>query len=130
MAPRPVVGPLAGLGLASLLCAAVSLAVAGLDARWAVLLGMAGPLAVAAGSWVIVQRAQARDPSRVAGLMIKLFAGKMIAVGGYVAVVIVLLPARPVAFVASFTAQYALLHMMEAWYLRRLFLGNAGALER
>jgi hypothetical protein len=118
------------MALASVACAGAGLVLFGAGARWAVLLGMIGPLAVAAGSWTLVQRTQVRAPARVPGLMIKLFAGKMVVVGGYVAAVVLFLPVRPVPFVASFTAQYALLHMMEAWYLRRLFLGNAGALER
>ncbi len=122
--------PVAGMALASVACAGACLVLFGAGARWAVLLGMIGPLAVAVGSWALVRRTHGRVPAQVPGLMIKLFAGKMVLIGGYVAAVVLLLPLSPVPFVVSFTAQYALLHLMEAWYLRRLFLQDAGALER
>jgi hypothetical protein len=89
------------------------------------LYGMLGPLAVAIATWILVERTHARSPERVAGLMIRLFGAKLVFFGVYVALVVVLLPVGPgrhvVAFVASFTCQYILLHLVEALYLRRLF---------
>jgi hypothetical protein len=122
--------PVTYMALASLVCAAAVSLFVGAGAERAVLLGMLGPFAVAAGSWAIVQRTHERAPARVSGLMIKLFAAKMLLVGGYVAAVVLLFPAGRIPFVASFTAEYALLHLMEAWYLRRLFLGDAAAAGR
>jgi hypothetical protein len=99
-------------------------ALAGPEGRLAVLLGSVGPLAAAAGTWVIVERAHARAPDRVSTLMIKLFAGKLVFFGIYVAAAVLLLQAGTRAFVVSFTSQYIMLHFMEALYLRRLFAGS------
>jgi hypothetical protein len=41
--------------------------------------------------------------------------------GAYVAAVVGLLDSGTSAFVASFTCQYIVLHLVEAMYLRRLF---------
>ncbi len=119
------------MAVASTACwAVVSVLLEG-NARGAVLLGTAGPLAVAASTWLMVVRTYQRTPDRVSGLMIKLLAAKMALFGAYVAAAVMLLPAgHVVAFVVSFTSQYILLHLMEAFYLRRLFSAetrNAGA---
>ncbi len=119
------------MAVASLACWAGLSVLFGGNARGAVLLGTAGPLAVATATWLMVKRTCQRTPDRVSGLMITLLAAKMALFGAYVAAAVMLLPAgQVVAFVVSFTCQYILLHLMEAFYLRRLFSAearNAGA---
>jgi len=85
-----------------------------------VLLGMLGPLAIVSATWVLMERAYARDPRQLTALMMKAFAAKMVLFGAYVAVMIGLLSRRPVPFVASFTAYFIALYLCEAILLRRL----------
>jgi hypothetical protein len=113
--------PVARLVAASAACFVLVLLVSGLETIAAVLFGMLGPLAVAVGTWVAVERTHTRAPERVAGLMITLFGAKMIGIGAYVAAVLLVLSAHRVTFVVSFTCQYILLHLIEAFCLRRLF---------
>jgi hypothetical protein len=113
------------MAAAAVACCTAVMVIAGPNSRGAVLLGMLGPLAAALASWTIVERVHGRAPGRVPGLMIRLFAAKLVLFGAYVAALALLLPAGNVAFVVSFTCHYILLHVMEAVYLQRLF-GNAG----
>jgi len=86
----------------------------------AVVLGTIGPLAVASATWVLMQQTYRRDPRRLTPLMLKLFAGKMVFFGVYVAVMLGVLALRPVPFVVSFTISFVSLHLIEALSLRRL----------
>jgi hypothetical protein len=106
---------------------AAALLVTDRGVQGAVLLGTPAPLAAAVGSWMVLARVHARAPARVAAAMIKLFAAKMVLFGAYVALVVRALDSGVTAFVASFTCQYILLHLVEAWCLRRLFAGGEGA---
>ena len=90
--------------------------------RVEVLFGMVGPLAMAAGSWVLVERTYARHPEALTSLMIAAFAFKVVFFGAYVVVMLELLLLRPVPFVASFMSYFVGLYLMEALYLRRLAL--------
>lgn len=99
-------------------------ATGGRDAA-AVVLGMAGPLTAAAGSWAALERLQSRSPDRVPRAMLKLFAAKMILFGAYCAAAVLLLRGAAGVFAASFAVHYVLLHVMEALYLRRLFAAGA-----
>jgi hypothetical protein len=54
--------------------------------------------------------------------MIGAFMGKLVFFGVYVAVVVGVLGARPVPFVASFAGYFIALHMIEALWLKRLFV--------
>jgi hypothetical protein len=119
--------PVTGMAIASIVGWAVVSALVGIDNQRAVLIGMFAPLGVAVGSWIVIERAHSRTPERVTGVMIKLFAAKMIVFGGYVASVILLLPVERIAVVVSFVAQDILLHFLEALYLRRLFSGGGHA---
>jgi hypothetical protein len=105
----------------SVVCWLVLLAVVGLQNAVAALVGAAGPLLGALGTWRIVERTHVRAPERTSGVMIKLFAAKMLLFGAYVVAVVLLLPDWTTVFVVSFTSQYILLHVMEAVFLRRLF---------
>ena len=88
----------------------------------AVLLGMLGPLVVASGSLVAMDRAYRRSPERVSKLMLRLFLGKMVAFGLYVALAIATLSVDPVWFIGSFTVSFIAFHLAEAAHLQRLFL--------
>lgn len=86
-----------------------------------VLLGMLGPLAMASGTWVLVERTYRQNPLRVTPVMVTAFAGKMVFFAAYVALMLTVLPLRPVPFVASFTVYFVALYLVEALGLRRLF---------
>jgi drug/metabolite transporter (DMT)-like permease len=115
------------MALVSAVCWAVVSLVTSRTDRTGVTLGVAGPLVVASAAWVLMERASRRAPERLSALMIKLFAAKMLLFGAYVAAVVMLLPTGSIAFVVSFTTTYAVLHVMEALYLRRLFSRRAAA---
>jgi hypothetical protein len=112
-----------GVSLASWLALA---GVGLLDARSLreVLYGMLGPLAVAIGAWVLMERAYRRGPRQLTRVMVVAFAFKLIFFGAYVAVMLRVLSLRPVPFVASFTGYFVVLYVMEALYLKRLFAGG------
>jgi hypothetical protein len=88
---------------------------------------MLAPLAIAVGSWVLIERTHRRTPERVTGLMVAGFAGKMVFFGVYVAAMLKGLGLQPVPFVVSFTSYFIALHLMEAFALRRLFAGGPRA---
>jgi hypothetical protein len=89
-----------------------------------VLLGMAGPLASAVGSWLAYERVHRLTPARLTSVMIGALALKMVFFGGYVSVMLRGLDLRPVPFVASFAAYFIALHAMEAMFLRRLLMND------
>jgi hypothetical protein len=88
--------------------------------RVEVLFGMLGPLAMASGSWVLVERTYARNPQTLTSLMIAAFAFKVVFFGAYVVVMLELLLLRPLPFGASFVSYFVGLYLIEALYLRRL----------
>jgi hypothetical protein len=90
----------------------------------AALAGLVAPLAVAAGSWIVMERTFRRNPAEVTRVILQAFVGKMIFFGAYVAVVLSARSVPPVPFVASFTAYFICLHLMEAMCLRRLLAGG------
>jgi len=90
-------------------------------ARLDVLLGMAGPLLMASGSWVLTERTYRERPQALTGMMIAAFAFKLVFFGAYVVLMLRLVRLRPIPFVGSFTGYVAGLYLMEALYLRRLF---------
>ena len=87
----------------------------------AVLLGMLGPLVVATGSLAAMDRAYRRSPERVSKLMLRLFLGKIVAFGAYVALAIAVLSLDPIWFIGSFTVSFIAFHLAEAVHLQRLF---------
>ena len=115
---------MAGLSVASWLALA---AFAEADVALAMLFGMIGPLLVAAGSWLLTATTYRQNPEAVTSVMMAAFAGKLVLVGAYVALMLWGLSVRPVPFVASFAGYFIVLYVIEALYLRRLFAGGAGA---
>lgn len=92
-----------------------------------VLCGMAGPLLVAAVSWVLAERTYRQNPERLTSVMVGAFGAKMVFFGAYVAVMLKLFSLRPVPFVVSFTAYFIALHLAEAVSLKRLFVDESRA---
>jgi hypothetical protein len=90
-------------------------------ARLAVLLGMLGPLLITTSSWVLIERTYRQQRQKLTNVMIAAFAFKLIFFGVYVGLMIRVVALRPLPFVASFTAYFVGLYLMEALYLRRLF---------
>ena len=89
--------------------------------RGAALLGMLGPLAVAALSRVMAERVWRRNPVSLTSWMIAAFGVKMVFFGAYVAVMLKGFALAPVPFVASFTSYFVALHLVEALALRAMF---------
>jgi hypothetical protein len=109
------------MSAASVVCWTVVTVIAGSENIGAAFLGMVGPLTGALATWLILERAHARAPERTPGVMIKLFAAKLVLFGAFVAAVLFSQPPWAMVFAVSFTTQYILLHGMEAVFLRRLF---------
>jgi hypothetical protein len=96
------------------------------ESAWAaVLFGTLAPAAATGASWAASKRAFRRNPASLTPVMIAGFAAKLVFYGAYVAVMIGLLSLRPVPFVASFTASFIVLHLVEACALRRLFAASS-----
>jgi len=114
---NPVVA-MAGASIASVLMVG---ALVEPRARLDVLLGMLGPLLLASGSWVLIERTYRDRPQALMSVMIASFAFKLVFFGLYVALMIRVVALKPVPFIASFTGYLAGLYLMEALYLRRLF---------
>jgi len=110
-----------GAGLASSLAVA---ALPGVESDREVLLGLLGPLAGAAATWILVVRTYASRPARLTGLMVAAFGGKLVFFGVYVTVMLKVLALDPLPFVTSFTAYFIGLHLFEALCLQRLFAGR------
>ena len=85
-------------------------------------LGMFAPLVVVSVTWVLTERVYKAHPERLTSVMISAFAGKLVFFGAYVGLAIGVLGVQPVPFVASFTGYFIALHMIEALWLKRLFV--------
>ena len=121
MKGRPEGRPLQWMIAVSVLSWVIVAGVAGGRANPEVLYGMAGPLAVAAVSWIITKRTYTAAPERPMGVLITGMAIKAVFFGAYVVVMLRILALRPGPFIASFTSYFIALHMMEALFMRRLF---------
>lgn len=107
------------IGVAVTAAVSVSAFVDGPDGR-AVLLGMAGPVAVSAASWTLTTRTWARDKAALLPQMLKAFTAKVLFFVAYVVVMLKVFDARPVPFVLSFTVTFFATHLAEAYCLKRL----------
>ena len=111
------------VAIASLLSAAAAIAIAGVEFDREIVFGMAGPLAVVAASWLLIDWMHRRRPASVTALMMGAFAGKMIVFAAYVAVMLKGLGLRPGPFAASFVSYFIALYFVQALALRRLSAG-------
>ena len=105
----------------SIVCWLAAMALFGTEMSVGIFLGMIAPLVVTVASWLSIERAHRRDPRSVTGILMMGFVGKMVFFGGYVLAVLRFLGVRPMPFVASFTAYFIGLYVVEALYLKRLF---------
>ena len=98
----------------------------GFTTGFEIFLGMLGPLVSAVASWIAMERQFKRRPGKMTGLLLKIFAAKMIFFAVYLSVFISTGLVRPIPFVISFLGYFLFLHVMEAIGLRRL---NVAALQ-
>lgn len=84
--------------------------------------GMIGPLVAAVATWVSVTRVCAASPERLTAVMVAGFGAKMVFFGAYVVVALRGFGLRPIPFVVSFAGFFIALHVIEALFLRRLFV--------
>jgi hypothetical protein len=85
-------------------------------------LGMLAPLIVVCVTWVLIERVYKAHPERLTSMMMSAFAGKLVFFGAYVGMVIGVLGAKPAPFAASLTGYFIALHLVEALWLKRLFV--------
>ena len=85
-------------------------------------LGMFAPLAAVSLTWVLMERVYRAQPERLTSVMIGAFAGKLVFFGAYVGLAIGVLGVKPIPFAASLTGYFIALHMIEALWLKRLFV--------
>ena len=104
-------------------CIASAAALAGRVGREA-WLGMFGPLIVVSITWVLTERVYKTRPEQLTSMMISAFAGKLVFFGAYVGLAIGVFGVKPVPFVASFTGYFIALHLIEALWLKRLFVSS------
>lgn len=87
-------------------------------------LGMSGPLVVVSVTWILTERVYRSHPERLTSVMISAFAGKLLFFAVYVGLAVGILGAQPVPFAASFAGYFIALHMIEALWLKRLFVSS------
>jgi hypothetical protein len=119
------VAPLVWMVGGSLASCAMIIAAAGSSVAPEIAFGMAGPLAGAAVTWVVLERTHVFAPERVTQVMIAAFGVKMLLFGVYVALVLTALALRPAPFMASFVGYYITLHLVEAGFLKRLIANGS-----
>ena len=100
----------------------VSAAVLSLRFGSEVWLGMFAPLAVVIVTWKLMERVHSTHPERLTSVMIAAFAGKLLFFGAYVGLAIGVFGVQPVPFASSLTGYFIVLHMIEALWLKRLFV--------
>lgn len=88
----------------------------------AVWMGMFAPLAVVIVSWIAMERVYRRKPERLNAVIMRAFAGKLVFFGLYVTVAIQVVAVEPVPFVLSLTSYFIALHLIEALWMKRLFI--------
>jgi hypothetical protein len=103
---------------------AVSAALLGAAFGREVWVGMLAPLFAACGTWALTERVHRANPGQVTAVMIGAFAGKLVFFGGYVALAIGVLGMHATPFAVSFAGYFIALHVIEAYWLRRLFVSS------
>ena len=82
------------------------------------------PLVVVTITWLLTEQVHKTRPERLTSVMIGAFAGKLIFFGAYVGWAIGVLGAKPAPFVLSLTGYFIALHLIEALWLKRLFVSS------
>ncbi len=107
--------------------AAASVVSAGmLGARFGteVWIGMLAPLIVVSVTWMLTERVYRTHPEQLNSTMMSAFAGKLIFFGAYVGLAVGVLGVKPAPFALSLTGYFIALHLVEAFWLKRLFLSS------
>ena len=86
-----------------------------------ILLGMLGPLLLAIGTLILVERTYRKAPRKLTSLMTLAFFGKMLFYGVYVGVIVGFYSFQALPFAVSFTVYFIGLHLTEALYFQALF---------
>jgi len=105
----------------------VSAAMLGARFGSAIWLGMFAPLIVVCVTWVLTERVYRTHPEQLTSMMISAFAGKLVFFGAYVGLAIGVFGVQPVPFAASFAGYFIALHLIEALWLRRLFVSGVAS---
>lgn len=92
--------------------------------------GMIGPLVSALATWVVAFRTYASAPERLTGVMVLGFGVKVVFFGAYLVAMLRGLELRPTTFVVSFASFFIALHVIEALFLKRLFVAGPHAAPR
>lgn len=85
-----------------------------------VLLGVGAPVLTTATSWVSMTKAWAASPETSLSVMVRGFAVKALFFIAWVTIVLKGFEVRPAPFVVSLTVSFLVLHLIEAWCLKRL----------
>jgi hypothetical protein len=125
-----VIGPALGMIVLALAGWAGAVLVWGPAVARDVGLGVAGPLAAALASWVMIARTVRRDPSRLTVRMFGALGAKMVFFAAFVVWAIRGVHVAPIAFVVSLTAAFITLHGVEAVVLRRALAGLTSGAPR
>jgi len=92
--------------------------------------GMAGPLVSAVATWLVTARTFAVAPERLTQAMLLGFGVRVLFFGVYMVGMLRGLGLRPVPFVVSFAGFFITLHVVEALFMRRLFVEGSPAASR
>ena len=92
--------------------------------------GMLGPLVSAVVTWIVACRTWVVAPERLTGVMAIGFGVKVLFFGAYLVAMLRGLGLRPTTFVVSFAAFFIALHVIEALFLKRLFVAGSHAAPR
>jgi hypothetical protein len=99
--------------------------VAGVELFDEIGLGIAGPLAAAIATRLVVEHTAATDQARLHQRLLQGFALKAVFFAVYVVVMLRGLHLQPLPFVVSFTSTFLVLHVIEAIHLQRLTARHA-----
>jgi hypothetical protein len=116
--------PIRWMAAAGLLCWLAIVGVMGGEHTLEAALGLAAPLGVGVGTWLLAERAYRESPARLTQLMIGAFAVKLLFFGAYVVFVLSVLARPPVPFVVSFAICFVAVHLVEAFCFQQLFRGG------
>ena len=88
------------------------------------LVGMAGPVGVAVGSIMMMDRVSHGTPEGLTRLLIRALVSKMVVFGLDVVLATVLMSLDVVVFIVSFTMYFVLLYLVETFYVYQLCVSN------
>jgi hypothetical protein len=115
------------VSIGSIASAGLLAALPGGDFAREIWLGMMGPAVAVITAWLVVERTNRKHPDQLTGVQARLFFGKMLFFGAYVAGVLGTGIARPYPFMVTFTAYFVLLYGIHAFALHRLVTAGAEA---